>query len=308
MPQCEEYELLISRALDGEADETELQALHAHLEQCPACRRLWEEFALLRQAVAPPLPPEALEEKIMAEVRREAAARNRPRKLRRWSWGLATAACLAVVLLALPRILPGRPESGAPAGAACTYAEGAAPEDAAPTMVKAPDQEESLPQDAAGAGASEKEAGDASAGAAAPEKEPAPEADDGDAGENRDASLEALGELFSQFPMVPDLFSQVQAAYLERDGGSLALSERDALLSLLAPDEDLEETALPSRAAELLFRLEQQDAASLRAEVWELDTGALAVRLTQEGSLLRCYACAPGSVSALESLLSRAGL
>ena len=60
MPQCEEYELLISRALDGEADETELQALHAHLEQCPACRRLWDWVHAQGYAVAGDLYEENL--------------------------------------------------------------------------------------------------------------------------------------------------------------------------------------------------------------------------------------------------------
>ena len=302
MESCEKFELLMSRALDGAADEEELRALHAHLEQCPACRRVWEELALLGDALAPPAPPEGLEEKIMASVRREAAVRNRPKKLRRWSWGLCAAACLAVAVLAWPRVMSAPRTAAAPlSGTNTAFTEGTAPQ------AEEPDQETGVPQEAAG---TEPQA-DAESGALPQAKEtsaPAGMEDGGGSLEPESGALDHIGALLSQFPLVPDLFSQVRTVYLERDGSSLALSERDALLALLAPDEDLEETALPSRAAELLFRLEQQDAPSMQAEVWKLDTGVLAVRLTQENSLLRCYTCAPESVSLLESYLARAGV
>ena len=303
MEQCEKVELLMSRALDGAADEAELRALHAHLEQCPACRRLWEELALLGDTLAPPAPPEGLEEKIMASVRREAAVRNRPKKLRRWSWGLCAAACLAVAVLAWPRVTSAPRTAAAPlSGTNTAFTEGTAPQ------AEEPDQETGVPQEAAG---TEPQA-DAESGALPQAKEtsaPAGMEDGGGSLEPESGALDHIGALLSQFPLVPDLFSQVQTVYLEQaDGSRAALSEPERLLAILAPDEDLEETALPEGAAELLFRLEQQDGTFLRAEVWKLDTGVLAVRLTQENSLLRCYTCAPESVSDLETYLARAGV
>ena len=43
MRSCEDFALLASLAVDGEASEAELAELTAHLEACPACRAYFED-------------------------------------------------------------------------------------------------------------------------------------------------------------------------------------------------------------------------------------------------------------------------
>ena len=61
MESCERFLPLLSAQLDGELSQEEERELQEHLEQCPACRELWEElsaihdaFPALEQLSAPP--------------------------------------------------------------------------------------------------------------------------------------------------------------------------------------------------------------------------------------------------------------
>lgn len=53
---CEQYREIISAAMDGEADEEELMALRAHLEECPECRAYREALAGLSELLDTELP------------------------------------------------------------------------------------------------------------------------------------------------------------------------------------------------------------------------------------------------------------
>ena len=106
MPNCEEYELLISARLDGALSPEESARLEAHLAGCPQCRRLaaelgglktlWDELPLVQ-------PPADLNSRIMEAVRRDNVVplipseyRKKPLQWKRWA---ASAAVLDVILI-----------------------------------------------------------------------------------------------------------------------------------------------------------------------------------------------------------------
>ena len=134
MKSCHDYQELISRLLDGELSENETAEVRRHIADCPDCAAVYEAFRSLSDALAGDLleAPEALQEKIMADVRREKLRTvGRPRRA---VWTLA--ACLALVLLAsaaIPRLLRmGSPAmNGSAAQDTVMYASGAGA-DAAP--------------------------------------------------------------------------------------------------------------------------------------------------------------------------------
>ena len=147
MKSCHDYQGLISRLLDGELGENESADVQRHIAGCPDCAAVYEAFRSLSDALAGDLveAPEALQEKIMADVRREKLRTvGRPRRA---VWTLA--ACLALVLLAaasLPRLLRmGSPAmNGSAAQDAVMYASGAgaeaAPQAPAGAPVPAPEE------------------------------------------------------------------------------------------------------------------------------------------------------------------------
>lgn len=104
MPNCDEYELLLSTQLDGALSSEETARLEAHLANCPRCRALEAELTGLEELWAdlPPVqPPADLNERIMASVRAEKVIplvptehRKRPERWKRWA---ATAAVFALI-------------------------------------------------------------------------------------------------------------------------------------------------------------------------------------------------------------------
>ena len=97
MDSCKEYEAMISRMLDDDLSADELARLHAHLENCENCRRMYDAFQTLRAGLTEDAeePPETFATDVMEQIRREPVllAKRRP-KIGRY---IALAACLAVV-------------------------------------------------------------------------------------------------------------------------------------------------------------------------------------------------------------------
>jgi anti-sigma factor RsiW len=70
---CPRAEELLSDEIEGSLEEPLLGELRVHLEGCPGCSRLWRAVAGLRETLATtsvPAPPESLEERVGAALRR----------------------------------------------------------------------------------------------------------------------------------------------------------------------------------------------------------------------------------------------
>lgn len=109
MNECELYQELISRLVDGELSRDEYKAVKAHIESCDECSAMFAVFASLSDIIGSedePLP-DGLHEEIMAGVRRQAMAdRNRHRLSKPLRNTLAAAACAALVLFASRGLSP----------------------------------------------------------------------------------------------------------------------------------------------------------------------------------------------------------
>ncbi len=103
---------LLIQYLDGELSDEQFVELKAHLNVCPACRQSQEEFASLSQGVQKLVALEALEglqytratlAKALAGRRVSIGAVSSGKVMRRFGWGMAAAAALAVGVLLAPR-------------------------------------------------------------------------------------------------------------------------------------------------------------------------------------------------------------
>ena len=110
---CEACDLLIQLALDDLLERSQKEAMEQHLHSCPACRKKYEEFVAIRQAIRTPEPlPEGLHEKILhfvEEHTEEQAApslNKPPLAFRRPMKMLAGIAACALVLFCAARFLP----------------------------------------------------------------------------------------------------------------------------------------------------------------------------------------------------------
>lgn len=101
MKACEEYVTLMMLSIDGEASREEADSLHAHLEECTACRALYAQYMSIDEALkgAAEEPPEQLHTAIMNSIQEE-KTQNQPRGwLKRYRF-TALAAVAALVILA----------------------------------------------------------------------------------------------------------------------------------------------------------------------------------------------------------------
>ena len=109
MKECELYQELISRLVDGELNKKEYAAVEAHMADCAECSAMYAVFASLSDIIGSedePLP-EALHENIMAGVRRQAMINHNRRRLSKPMRNtLAAAACAALVLFAAKGLAP----------------------------------------------------------------------------------------------------------------------------------------------------------------------------------------------------------
>lgn len=101
MQPCQEYEALISAAIDGEVTEEERRALMEHLSRCEGCREAYTQSLLLHEAFDQweEEAPAGLAEAVMEQVHREPRQRSRTRSRRRWMSLAAAAACLALIVV-----------------------------------------------------------------------------------------------------------------------------------------------------------------------------------------------------------------
>lgn len=109
MNNCEMYQELISRLMDGELSRDEYAALDTHMENCAECSAMYAVFASLSDIIGgedEPLP-EDLHENIMAGVRRSAMIKHNRRRLSKpVRNALTAAACAALVLFASRGLAP----------------------------------------------------------------------------------------------------------------------------------------------------------------------------------------------------------
>ena len=93
---CEEALVLISGYLDETITEEEMAQLRIHLEACPACRQLLEDFRAVDRGIASleAQPPADLKQNVMEAIRAEAKP---VRKRQRWA-PVAVAAALVLVI------------------------------------------------------------------------------------------------------------------------------------------------------------------------------------------------------------------
>ena len=105
MTNCDKYLDMISSYVDGELPEEEKAELFAHVGRCSSCRSVLNAYETIAQETQELLadPPEKLKERVMEQVRETV---GRQRKNRRFIFGryTALAACLALILLVLPRL------------------------------------------------------------------------------------------------------------------------------------------------------------------------------------------------------------
>jgi hypothetical protein len=110
MADCAKYQEMISALLDGELSDAQQDELYAHLALCPECNALFHALQAIHSLcdVASVQPPEALAEGVMRQIKTSTVQKPIKRRLfYRIAAGVAAAACLALVLVSLPHILPG---------------------------------------------------------------------------------------------------------------------------------------------------------------------------------------------------------
>ena len=100
---CRRWLGMLFAAVDRELDSAGVERLLVHLEECPSCRRAWNDMSLMHQAGDALTPPEGL-----------LARSIRARTLRRVRIvGRRTASAAAYILAVLASLLLGNPMSGA---------------------------------------------------------------------------------------------------------------------------------------------------------------------------------------------------
>ena len=99
--KCETFENYLDGYLDGSLSELEQQAMQEHMQNCPGCRKRYEEQRLLLEELRHlddgVRAPEGLVAGTMERIRRE----RRPRRRTRPYWiggGIAAALCLTLAL------------------------------------------------------------------------------------------------------------------------------------------------------------------------------------------------------------------
>jgi hypothetical protein len=121
----------ISALTDGELSEDAASSLHRHLDECPSCRALLEDFKALRQGLGglDAEPPDTLMPGILYKID---LGEDPPRKGRVIKSLIAVAACAAVVFFIMRPETPTDPEVSGDAGNAywemSADAPGAAPD------------------------------------------------------------------------------------------------------------------------------------------------------------------------------------
>ncbi|MGE4484202.1 MAG: zf-HC2 domain-containing protein [Oscillospiraceae bacterium] len=111
MSKCSKYEEMISAYVDGELTSAEETELTAHLNDCEQCRALLEAYINIGELISENTvePPAELLLNVMTGISGAKAGRSTSKKsIRRVAMRyLAVAACIAVTIMAVPRVLGG---------------------------------------------------------------------------------------------------------------------------------------------------------------------------------------------------------
>ena len=111
MSNCEKYLEMISAYADDELNETEKAELEAHLENCEECRSVLEMYREMSAEMLSSAEevPEGFSDGVMEKVasyEKNISARNKRRNFGIAGRWIGVAACIAIVLVAFPR-MPG---------------------------------------------------------------------------------------------------------------------------------------------------------------------------------------------------------
>lgn len=133
---CQQYQELISCLIDGELSAEEKALIESHIDSCPECRAMYEDFLALSGMMEDSLAdaPDSRHNKIMAGVKYAAAKKTKKPLIIRLRPYMAAAACLVVVVGAVFAMRNGvgydmAAKSTASAPSAYGYAGGTAADD-----------------------------------------------------------------------------------------------------------------------------------------------------------------------------------
>lgn len=109
MTDCEKYTDMLSAYTDGELSEKERIELEKHIESCEECRSALEMYRMISENMAEDSEdvPESFAAGVMDKIEAyEKGNTKRKRSKLRSSWGrwIGTAACIAVILFAFPKM------------------------------------------------------------------------------------------------------------------------------------------------------------------------------------------------------------
>ena len=97
---CEQVSELISEYIDGELDDATAAAVASHIDNCDACRQLYEEISAVCRAVSEAGEvqiPDGLHERIMDSVNAQKRASRRRRTITYLGFGVAAMLCISVM-------------------------------------------------------------------------------------------------------------------------------------------------------------------------------------------------------------------
>ena len=97
---CDQVSELISEYIDGELDTATTEAVASHIDNCDACRQLYEEISAVCRAVSEAGEvqiPDGLHERIMDSVNAQKRASRRRRSITYLGIGVAAMLCISVM-------------------------------------------------------------------------------------------------------------------------------------------------------------------------------------------------------------------
>ena len=107
MENCEKVISLLSEYIDGELNDSYALLVRAHLEECEACKKLYEELCSIGKFFeeAQENAPAELCEGVMEKIKSEKTAAAKRKRFTKTFTGVAVAAAISLTVLASPAIL-----------------------------------------------------------------------------------------------------------------------------------------------------------------------------------------------------------
>lgn len=105
MKYCEEFEALLDLYVDGELEVADMIRVQEHLDTCPACQAYVDELLAIRAAfpeIEDTIVPEGFADGVMRAIAASAPKKTTKRATPWKKFLVPMAACLAVVVMALP--------------------------------------------------------------------------------------------------------------------------------------------------------------------------------------------------------------